>query len=164
LYLRPEIEKYAKANVDCYGDSYTTPMAVAEARAVSPCRRSILTRKLLESMGEIESDEDSHDLTVEDLLDEKDEKTLGRLFARCKVYLDSSTLEDGSDLSARANKYVPVFLTYTSPQRSYYSNVPTIRVSAVCAILRRCAYYSCDCGRAKDIDYSVYALQVRARR
>ena len=87
-------------------------MAVAEAREVSPCRRSILTRKLLESMGEIESDEVSHDLTVEDLLDEKDEETLGRLFARCKVYLDGSTLENGSDLSVRANKYVPVFLTY----------------------------------------------------
>lgn len=45
LYLRPEIASYARANVDKFGDSYTTPIKLDELRRViSPFNLLGLTR------------------------------------------------------------------------------------------------------------------------
>src|SRR5579859_3270946 len=106
LYLRSEIEEYAIANTDKYGDSYTTPMTDSEVREVT-LLISTLTRKLLENMRETTRQRDSHDLTIHDLLDDVEgEETLGRLFARCNVYLDGSTaFEDGAQHSPRGIKF-----------------------------------------------------------
>lgn len=107
LYLRSGIEEYAKANTDKYGDSYTTPMTVSEVREVI-LLLSMLTRKLLENMHGTTNRRESHDLTINDLLDDEEGETLGRLFARCNVYLDGSTSESGAQHSSRGIKFVPL--------------------------------------------------------
>ena len=47
LYLRPEVVPYAEANLDTFGDSYTTPISVEELRKVrSPVSLIHLTWRL----------------------------------------------------------------------------------------------------------------------
>lgn len=50
-----------------------------------------LTRQLLANMRIGKTDGESIGLTLETLLDETDEVTPGRLFAKCVVYLDNSS-------------------------------------------------------------------------
>jgi hypothetical protein len=123
----------------------------------------MLIRKLLENMRETAaSGSDFSDcLSIENVLDEKDEETLGRLFARCNVYLDNPVTdsENAAAYSARGNRFALLLRSYILiPKLSYGPNIPPIRICAVCAVFGRCRDHPCHSGPAKsrpDVNHSV---------
>jgi hypothetical protein len=98
------VEKYSKANVDSFGDSYTTPMTVAEVQEVSPLS-SDLTTQLLADMDTGQIAGQSNGLTLETLLDEDGEATPGRLFARYIVYIDKPSAPENDTVRPQALRF-----------------------------------------------------------
>jgi len=85
LYLRPSREKYALANVDKFGDSYTTPLSAQGLRNVSQ-PENLSNEKIMAGMND-HGNERPQD--PEPILDEFQGDLIGCLFAGCVVYMDS---------------------------------------------------------------------------
>ena len=96
MYLRDKIIPYAQANVDDFGDSYTSPVNVDELRNVLPSAVETFNPEIITKM-EIPNRLCAHsDNPLDEMFREEDDiHSLGRLFTGCVAYLDYTAGQSG---------------------------------------------------------------------